>query len=361
MFYDFQFNFKPNKRRNKMLEIFQNYALHTNLHGFIYIAKSFQHRIERIFWSLVIFTSMVLTGIMINKLLLESQKNPIVIYTDQNVVPVQDLNFPAISVCPGIVYQTPHHVAFDYDLAHALILNNTFNIDALTNHELKMLQVTSLINRDGFVRTYFKRFAINTDDFMDKLHSFELPWFSAFSEFRNETVSFFDATWLKNFYASFTQTLWKGGFCYTFNFPKPDEMFHIKKISKYFNYTVYTPGEELRKFSKFNSTPPFKSPLPGNGLIIRYNELMFSEVKKKIHILDHRRELEYSYNYFNILKSTIPSTPFGGHRLIFHDSYEIIPCYAKIFHSSPDTTTKILVTPSIKRIDNSLMTKTPEE
>ncbi|KAG5679611.1 hypothetical protein PVAND_009171 [Polypedilum vanderplanki] len=347
--------------QKKILKILQNYCQNTNLHGFIYIVQPSRHKIERFFWSILIFTSFILTLISIYKLYIASQKNPIIFYTDQNVVHVQDLNFPSVSICPGIIYRTSIRIVLDYDLIALHISEKTFNIDNLPDEILKMFHVTSLINRDVLFQSQYKKFAFSTTDFMDILHSFELPWFSSFSRIKNTTVNFFDAIWLKNYYAVLTQTLWKGGFCYTFNFPKLEDFFYVDKIVKDFYFQEFAPSEDFGKFSKMNLPLPLKSPLPGNGYEIRYNEIVFAPTDQIFISQINNLTLSNRHIYFNLFNFSIPKTSFGGFNLIFHDSYEIIPWNDKIFHSNPDTTIKLLVTPSIKRIDESLKIRNVDE
>jgi hypothetical protein len=59
--------------------------------------------------------SFFLTGLLIFKFVLHAKKNPSVIYVEENQVFVTDINFPAVSICPGIVLERERHVDLDYD------------------------------------------------------------------------------------------------------------------------------------------------------------------------------------------------------------------------------------------------------
>ena len=89
-----------------MLKVIQNFSSDTNLHGFIYIFEPTRHKVERIFWTLSILTSFTITGILIYKFIVESQANPFVIYTDQSAISAQNIYFPSVSICPGLLSQT---------------------------------------------------------------------------------------------------------------------------------------------------------------------------------------------------------------------------------------------------------------
>jgi hypothetical protein len=342
-----------------MLETLKNYCLNTNLNGFIYIAQPSRHKIERIFWSLLILASFILTGILINKLLQETQNNPIVIYTDQNVVHVENVNFPAVSVCPGVILNTPRRTIMNYEATKRFILNLEVNLTQDEADILRPTQLASLIARDNFAQNHLDMITIPTDDFIEQMNRFEPFFFTAHDIIRNRTFSFFDATWLQTFIASFTQTLWKVGFCYTFNFPDIQDMFHLQNISKDFRYKTLTPGTDSYELPPLNAKTPLKSPLPGNGLTVRYNKEHLNMVKNP----EQTNSLMHQYKYiqfFNILDGAIPQTLKSGHRFIFHDGYEVIPFNAKSFFSNSDSVTKILITPNVKRVDESLIHELPE-
>ena len=131
-------------------------------------------------------------------------------------------------------------------------------------------------------------------------------------------------------------------------------------MSKDFSYRQHTPG--LLSYPShllYNASPPYKSPLPGDGLMIKYN-------KENVHLTHNTGENVTTSNkltkiiYYNILDSAIPRMPKTGHRFLFHDSYEIVPFNSKSFYSNFESVMKILVTPNIRRIDESLESEKPE-
>jgi hypothetical protein len=42
-------------------------------------------------------------------------KNPIVIYVEEKNVHVSEINFPAVTICPGLVLATDSIIKLDYD------------------------------------------------------------------------------------------------------------------------------------------------------------------------------------------------------------------------------------------------------
>lgn len=209
-----------------MLKVIENYCSDTSLHGFIYIIQPPRHKSERIFWTFAIFASFIQTGILIYKFIVENQANPIVFYTDQNAISVQDINFPSVSFCPGILLKSMNE-PFEYHKIKAQLENQTLDIENLTLKELKMMQVASLVADDRFMSSKYQNLTIPTEDFVDILGSFGSffgdPMYKRFLRF------YFTGNWTDKYPANFTHTLWKTGPCYTFNFPNSTQMFHLNE------------------------------------------------------------------------------------------------------------------------------------
>ncbi|CAG9811124.1 unnamed protein product [Chironomus riparius] len=157
------------KKVEMMLKILETFCGHTNLHGFIYIVQPWRHKIEKFFWLISILISFILTGILINKLIIESQKNSIVIYMDQNPIKVQDLVFPAVAMCLGVLGRTPCKTQMFYDGAKSLLERNKTAIKPLKETQLKLLQIGSLLSRDRFMSDNFPTLNISTDNLMELL------------------------------------------------------------------------------------------------------------------------------------------------------------------------------------------------
>jgi hypothetical protein len=59
--------------------------------------------------------SFVLTGLLIFKFVSHAEKNPSVIYVEEKQVRVTDINFPAVSICPGVVLERESYLDLNYD------------------------------------------------------------------------------------------------------------------------------------------------------------------------------------------------------------------------------------------------------
>lgn len=211
-----------------MLEVIQNFSSDTNLHGFIYIYQPTRHKTERIFWILSIFTSFTLTGILIYKYIVESQLNPIVIYTDQNAISAQDIFFPSVSLCPGLLFKTMDE-PFKYQNVKDMLENQTLNLSRLTLKELKMMQIGSLVANDRFMSRKYPNLSIATEDLLDVLDSFGTFIRHSMKYGKLEPFSNIAGNWSNKYPVHLTRTLSKVGYCFTFNFPNSSQMFHMEK------------------------------------------------------------------------------------------------------------------------------------
>jgi hypothetical protein len=210
----------------KLKQLLGNFCANTNIHGFAYIAQPKRHLVERLFWLFSIATSLVLTGSLIHKLIIENQRNPTIIYTDQNVVHVTDILFPSVSIVPGLILKTPLKTGIDYESAKEEIKSGAVGLGNFSMNALKRLQIASLIARDGFMSNSIGNFSIPTDDFVERMRDdFPNMWlFNDNYEGLNVTI-FFEGNWTERFSVNFTEVLCPTGFCYTFNFPKHTRRF----------------------------------------------------------------------------------------------------------------------------------------
>ena len=90
---------------------------------------------------------------------------------------------------------------------------------------MKLLQVTSLISSDGFM----KNFNISTDDFLERLREYYDFWQYDQQSSNKMYVQRMLANWSAEYEANLTQVLHPKGFCFTFNFPNASEFYHLEK------------------------------------------------------------------------------------------------------------------------------------
>lgn len=172
---------------------------------------------------------MVLTSILIHKLVQENQRNPTIIYTDQNVVLSTDIYFPSISLTPGLVLKTLLETGLDYLKIKKEIKNKSIDLGNFSMNELKKMQIASLIARDGFMSQF--NISIPTDDFIERMrHDFPSLWiFQKYYNFSNIPRKLY-GNWSEISSMNFTEVLCPTGFCLTFNFPNDiNEIFNTEK------------------------------------------------------------------------------------------------------------------------------------
>jgi hypothetical protein len=59
--------------------------------------------------------SMISIAELIRELLAKMQKNPIVFYIDDEAIPVTEIIFPAVSMCPGLIIRNGEEILIDYN------------------------------------------------------------------------------------------------------------------------------------------------------------------------------------------------------------------------------------------------------
>ena len=72
----------------------------TTAHGVTYLAEDGLHILERIFWLIVVCTAIVLMTFQTLTLYQQWQDDPVVTTLDTVALPIQELDFPAITICP---------------------------------------------------------------------------------------------------------------------------------------------------------------------------------------------------------------------------------------------------------------------
>jgi Amiloride-sensitive sodium channel len=135
---------------------FDHFCDNATLHGFAYISQTKRTLAEkygeltllrllsssstfscRIFWLLAIAISFVSTGVLIAKFFDHIKKNPIAIYSTEKDVLVTNLNFPAVSMCFGVILSTDQQTLLDYDGIMTSLMGNEISLGNLTPNELR--------------------------------------------------------------------------------------------------------------------------------------------------------------------------------------------------------------------------------
>ena len=115
---------EPEKRDKKslwsrILSTTKEYASGTTIHGFSYIASTEHSRGGRIFWMLVVILALSLTTFQMLSLRTHWEANPVITNLETIAMPIEDIEFPAVTICPqgsiqGIVENVLFHQLREY-------------------------------------------------------------------------------------------------------------------------------------------------------------------------------------------------------------------------------------------------------
>ena len=95
---------KPRKGRTDVrkaiVKTLKEYASVSTIHGPSYIAGHEQSLLERILWLVVVCLALAFTTYQVPKMYHEWQENPVVTTLDTVALPIEDIEFPAVTICP---------------------------------------------------------------------------------------------------------------------------------------------------------------------------------------------------------------------------------------------------------------------
>lgn len=321
----------------------------TTIHGFSYIIQPSQHKIEKFFWILSVLTAFILTGVLIHKLIVESQKNPTIIYIDENAVNVEDISFPAVSICYGIAHRDPCTATIDYENLKSDLKSGKLKIEEISDEQLKYLQVLSLISHDEFMSQYYPTLQISTDYFEDNLEQMMISM-KAFDYSHSYTIFewILNGIWISQYQVDTTRTLSDTGFCLTFNLADQNEIYSYNtsnlmdpKLFKLANPHIIF----ARELSKVSSNNPQKGQKPGLGLFLEFHKIMCGDGSS-------RRNKDYE-----IFNSTIRSLyryEKSGLFIRIYDPNGATSTNERIFHLIENSFSHLRIVPKIYKIDDSL-------
>ncbi|KAG5668125.1 hypothetical protein PVAND_016078 [Polypedilum vanderplanki] len=240
----------------------ENFFDLSTIHGLKYLSKKF-HWIERFFWSLSLFISIILTIYLITELFINLNHDPVITHIADHQVPITDIDFPAITVCLGQEHVIPYYYEkFKYykrlshikysdkkifkDFAdeikyfkymnYAAILDEIakgyFDVDKLGLKILKRLQVIDILTKRGILSQL--NISIPTDDFLDVLSEFQRANI-------REILPLFH--WSRDFHARYSIILTEFGLCRSFNLALPEDIFYIDSISDDFLHNYFTDSD----------------------------------------------------------------------------------------------------------------------
>lgn len=97
-----------------MNDFFKKYFKTSTIHGFSYLIDKY-HLIERIFWILALISSLICTILLTIQLITKIQSYPIVIFLSEHQEHVSEMDFPAITVCPGLWLELNENLLYRND------------------------------------------------------------------------------------------------------------------------------------------------------------------------------------------------------------------------------------------------------
>ena len=81
-----------------IIETSKEYASQTTIHGIAYVESS--RGVERFLWFVVVVAAIAFTGFQTYRLYTDWQNEPVVTTLDTIAMPIKDIRFPAVTICP---------------------------------------------------------------------------------------------------------------------------------------------------------------------------------------------------------------------------------------------------------------------
>ena len=102
-----------NGKRHIVLDTAQQYASNSSAHGLTYLVEDGRPVMERIFWIFITTLALCFTAIQTTQLYIQWKADPVVTSLDTVTVPIEELEFPAVTICPqGAVREIGKAVLF---------------------------------------------------------------------------------------------------------------------------------------------------------------------------------------------------------------------------------------------------------
>lgn len=83
-----------------MFQTCREYASSTTAHGFSYVVEQGNSVGERILWSIIVILALLFTTSQMSTLYMEWQNDPVITTLDTVALPIEEVQFPAITICP---------------------------------------------------------------------------------------------------------------------------------------------------------------------------------------------------------------------------------------------------------------------
>lgn len=117
------------RRRQRLLvsEVLVEYARNSTLHGLRYVAERRLPVFEKIFWLVTFVASLSMCSYHISNVYVKWQTSPVIVTVSEKLVPVSEVPFPSVTICPQIKSKA---TVFNYHKHFsAMIINQTAATD----------------------------------------------------------------------------------------------------------------------------------------------------------------------------------------------------------------------------------------
>ncbi|XP_063915474.1 pickpocket protein 28-like [Zophobas morio] len=187
----------------------REYAEVTGIHGFRYVAEK-RSAAEKIIWSLALIFSLGGCIYMISKILDKYESSPVVLSFAAENIPLFEIPFPAVTICPDIKYNTQ---AFNYtDIVHRLKHDKSVDKTNLT-----MFHHLSVVCDDIHNTSKFESKTLD-NGFFETIHETKMKLADIF------TFCIYQSE--ENCEELFTPIITDAGLCYSFNIFGGEDISH---------------------------------------------------------------------------------------------------------------------------------------
>ncbi|XP_061710716.1 pickpocket protein 28-like [Cydia pomonella] len=229
---------KQRRKRQKLLiiELFLDFAKNTTLHGLRYITEVGLTVIEKVFWVLTFLASVVLCFILIERVWHKWWYSPVIVSFNEKLVPVGEVPFPSITICPQWKCKTSAYNYTDRRIKYRRGRpKNMSEIDnEIFDKEKIMLEDAYLVCEKFSWPILTQRRTKTNKSLVDNI--------IRMAPKLKETM--YTCRWRGSFVSCnqyFTEVLTREGVCFNFNALSYNDIFKIKSIQsdyKYLNSTT---------------------------------------------------------------------------------------------------------------------------
>ncbi|KAL7014646.1 hypothetical protein ACKWTF_016044 [Chironomus riparius] len=328
----------------------EEYFSSSTIHGLAYLSNK-NHWVEKFFWVVFQTISIICTTILITELVLKIQSFPIIIQLSDVPIPVGEINFPAVTICRGLLLRNDlqneskvfiPHTKREYKEHYEKVFNiseadvefpllfeevpekletSGINLNEIKMFTLKRLQIIDLITKSGIFQR--QNISIPTDDFLAIINTFS-KHFDGIQLYR----------WHNIFNSYSSEIITDMGLCNTINIANLSDVLHTDVVSHDFHYQLtYLSHTDIHR----NFTRPFRTSTSSAGLDV---------------LMDMESDYDVDVQYYS--PPWISSLKIRGAYLLIHDPYELPSTDSLIISANVDTMMNIWLNPELIKTDDLL-------